>query len=309
MIHYGQQNNCTLHNEYSIIKEGYLMYISKKVLLLFSGIIVFICSGVGVFAAVQSKPTTSVIYACTKTNGDLRIVASSKSCLKNEKLLSWNVIGPKGEKGAKGDKGDPGDKGSVGPTGAKGDTGATGATGPQGSSGNTGATGATGPTGATGTQGPQGIPGNPGTEIVASAVKAVTNDDQSTNYPNSIYFHTQPFDLGDEFDGTTFIPKTEGIYWFQVSYEVFLYPGNSGAVEIGIVELPAAGGMNYVHKYTGYTPNGFPGGNFFVTTSTMLKLTAGKRITIIPYTPGNNNSIVKATLEVARLPYPVAAVQ
>jgi hypothetical protein len=57
-------------------------------------------------------------------NGD-----KNQQCEKNEQLITWNVVGPKG------DKGDTGATGLQGAQGPIGDTGATGATGLKGSKG------------------------------------------------------------------------------------------------------------------------------------------------------------------------------
>jgi hypothetical protein len=66
------------------------------------------------------------IYACVKSNGDLRIVAGDGSCKNSESLLSWNTVGPPGEQGPQGDKGDTGDTGPTGPTGPQGSPGPAG---------------------------------------------------------------------------------------------------------------------------------------------------------------------------------------
>src|SRR4051812_11003045 len=99
-------------------------------------------------AATASVPDANgVIHACYSVqNGRLRIneAANPKlpDCLLNdEKALSWNQTGPKGDKG---------DTGATGPTGAQGPKGDTGATGPSGAQGPKGDTGAAGPTGGPG---------------------------------------------------------------------------------------------------------------------------------------------------------------
>jgi hypothetical protein len=167
------------------------MYISKKVLLFLTAVIILCLSGIGVYAA-SSQGNTEVLQACVKKNGELRLLMNvdknqpddkNQPCEKNEQLITWNVVGPKGDKGdtgatgpqgAQGPKGDTGATGAIGPQGAqgpKGDTGATGATGlqgPQGPKGDTGITGAIGPQGpkgdfgATGATGPQGVKGDTG---------------------------------------------------------------------------------------------------------------------------------------------------
>jgi hypothetical protein len=177
------------------------LYIKKRTILIFTSIIVLIFSAAGVYAATTQSSNTNTIYAC-QTKGDnlLRVVDANTACKNNETVLSWNVIGPKGDKGDTGAAGPKGDTGAVGATGSqgpKGDTGATGVTGtagpqgpagvdgavgPQGIQGPKGDTGAQGPVGpigpqglegkegvqgfvgATGLQGPQGLPGVSGAQ-------------------------------------------------------------------------------------------------------------------------------------------------
>lgn len=135
--------------------------------------------------------TDGVIYACmVPTDGTIRIVSDPEQCKKNEAVLSWSIIGPKG------DKGDTGEPGSAGPAGAagvnglaccdlngdniqdaaedinqdgvwnstdckgpQGETGSTGEQGPQGLQGDQGLQGEQGPIGLTGSTGPQGEQG------------------------------------------------------------------------------------------------------------------------------------------------------
>ncbi|MCD9022618.1 hypothetical protein [Cohnella silvisoli] len=285
------------------------MYISKKMILICCGLLVLVCSGYGAYAAVQNKQTSSVINACANTNGDLRIVASSKSCKKTEKWISWNVIGPKGDTGLtgatgpRGAKGDTGATGTTGPQGVKGDTGATGATGSQGAKGDTGATG---PQGLQGPKGDTGTAGPPGTEIISSAFRA-SGGLQKTNYPSGIVFGTESFDLADEFNSTTFTPKNDGIYFVQASFEIYLGSALGSNLELGIVERPAPGMFNYLHKYK-ITPKG--PGYYDITTSAILKLKAGSPIDIIPFytaVNGDDTAITDAVFEAARLPYPLTS--
>jgi len=84
-----------------------------------------------------SASNSSVIKGCV--NKQTQVLRVATKCTSNEKSISWN---------AKGEKGEPGPIGSPGPAGA------TGATGPAG------ATGATGPAGATGATGPAGSGGS-----------------------------------------------------------------------------------------------------------------------------------------------------
>jgi hypothetical protein len=142
---------------------------------------------VGGTAVAQSSATgNGTITACVHTTtGDVRIIDQAKreTCQSNERLVSWNQagvkgdtgetgatgpVGPEGPKGEKGDTGETGatgaqgEKGDTGAQGEKGDTGATGAQGEKGDTGETGATGAQGETGPVGPEGPQGEKGDTG---------------------------------------------------------------------------------------------------------------------------------------------------
>ncbi|EFM08618.1 Collagen triple helix repeat protein [Paenibacillus curdlanolyticus YK9] len=162
------------------------MYVNKKAFIIIAAVIILCLSGIGVYAATsQPVTTTQVLQACVKKDGSMRLLlptatkasssADSKkqepakpSCAKTEQLISWNVVGPKGDAGAagatgaKGTKGDTGAVGATGATGAKGDTGAAGATGATGTKGDTGAAGPQGPQGIQGETGPVGPQGQPG---------------------------------------------------------------------------------------------------------------------------------------------------
>ena len=100
--------------------------------------------------AVARGPHSSrtVIQACVRKDGRLRLVAANAACRRNEHPISWNVRGPQGE---------PGPQGPPGPAGANGAPGLDGAQGPPG------ADGAQGPPGPQGERGPQGPKGDTGT--------------------------------------------------------------------------------------------------------------------------------------------------
>jgi hypothetical protein len=145
------------------------LYIKKRTILIFTSIIVLIFSAAGVYAATTQSSITNTIYAC-QTKGDnlLRVVDANTACKKNENVLSWNVVGPKGDKGDTGAPGPKGDTGATGPQGPKGDTGAIGVTGTAGTQGLAGVDGAVGPQGPSGVngkdgaQGPEGLAGKDG---------------------------------------------------------------------------------------------------------------------------------------------------
>jgi hypothetical protein len=128
---------------------------------------------------VFASSSDGTIYACMNpSDGTIRIVSDPANCRKNERLLSWNIMGPKG------DKGDPGPAGPAGPEGPAGKDGATGPAGPAGTNGlacwdlsgdgiqdavedtnqdgKWDAADCQGPQGATGASGPEGSPGPAG---------------------------------------------------------------------------------------------------------------------------------------------------
>lgn len=113
----------------------------------------------------------NTIYACVHKNRNPTLVTEGTECKPNETLVSWNIVGPRGEKGDTGPQGPQGPQGETGPQGPQGETGPQGPqgeTGPQGPQGETGPQGPQGEkgdkgdTGATGPQGPQGPAGQSG---------------------------------------------------------------------------------------------------------------------------------------------------
>jgi len=67
------------------------------------GLAIIILAASGTWVMAQ---TDGVINACmVPSDGTIRIVADPAQCKKNETLLSWNIIGPKGDPG---DAGQPG---------------------------------------------------------------------------------------------------------------------------------------------------------------------------------------------------------
>ena len=108
--------------------------------------------GGGAMAAATGG-STSTLSACVARSGDMRLVSEGNTCRRNERLVTWNVKGPRGKTGA---------VGATGPIGATGPTGDTGLTGATGATGAVGPAGATGPAGAIGPKGDPGIPGTPG---------------------------------------------------------------------------------------------------------------------------------------------------
>ena len=169
----------------------------KYRLFIILGLVIILLAASVTWALAEAD---GVINACMiPSDGTIRIVADPAQCKKNETVLSWNIMGPKG------DKGDPGEPGAAGPTGETGlacwdldgdhaqDTsedinqdgawdaadcrgvtgeageagpqgvqGEQGVVGPQGEPGPVGMSGPTGPQGEQGLQGPAGVQGEPG---------------------------------------------------------------------------------------------------------------------------------------------------
>lgn len=100
---------------------------------------VIMAAAVGV-AQVVAPDESSVLYACAKEDGLLRMVSDSSACRKNENLHSWNVqgpMGPEGPQGPAGPQGPEGPQGEQGPPGPAGPAGPQGPQGPQGPAGST----------------------------------------------------------------------------------------------------------------------------------------------------------------------------
>ena len=103
---------------------------NKKVILFLGIVFVFV---VGLWG--YSKAVGNEITVCVTKAGTVHIIGSDferAECKKNETLLTWNIVGPKG------DKGDKGDTGLQGEQGQKGDQGIQGESGPQGLKGDKG---------------------------------------------------------------------------------------------------------------------------------------------------------------------------
>ena len=115
---------------------------------------VVLVTGAGAFA---HDPHDGVIYGCyDKSSGRLRIVDAERRCGGDERSVTWNDRGRRGDIGAKGVDGRPG------PAGPKGDVGPAGPTGAKGDDGVPGPAGAAGPAGSDGQSGPQGLIGPDG---------------------------------------------------------------------------------------------------------------------------------------------------
>jgi hypothetical protein len=106
-------------------------------------------AGGAVAVARAPHDATTIIQACVRKDGRLRLVAEKADCRRTERPISWNVRGAQGE---------PGQQGPVGPAGADGAPGPSGADG---------APGPAGPPGPQGERGPQGPKGDSGTGIDA----------------------------------------------------------------------------------------------------------------------------------------------
>lgn len=117
------------------------------------------------FAASAVVPgTNDVLHGCAKRHGgELRLIDTTwpiwQRCEPNEREVSWNVQGPKGDVGPAGPAGADGAAGPAGPTGAAGPAGEVGPAGAAGPAGAVGPQGPMGPPGPKGDVGPEGPPG------------------------------------------------------------------------------------------------------------------------------------------------------
>ncbi len=139
---------------------------NKLVLYVSVGLLVILFGAGVTWVFAQTEGT---IYACVTRDGAIRIVADSNQCRRSETLLSWNIIGPKGDPGLA--CWDLNGNGIADPEedinldnawntlDCQGPQGETGSEGPQGEIGQTGLQGEAGPQGETGATGPQGEPG------------------------------------------------------------------------------------------------------------------------------------------------------
>ena len=117
-------------------------------------LVVVLVAGAGAFA---HDPHDGVIHGCyDKSSGRLRIVDAERRCGADERSITWNDRGRRGDIGAKGTDGRPG------PAGPKGDVGPAGPPGPKGEAGPAGPTGSDGQQGPQGLMGPDGPPGRDG---------------------------------------------------------------------------------------------------------------------------------------------------
>jgi hypothetical protein len=124
-----------------------------------------------VFATTASAQT---VRACVSSpNGRVRL--TSGGCRPNERLIEWNVQGPRGPEGPQGPMGPQGLAGAQGAQGLRGADGPQGLAGAQGAQGLRGADGSQGLAGAQGAQGLRGADGPQGL-AGAQGAKGLTGD-------------------------------------------------------------------------------------------------------------------------------------
>lgn len=127
--------------------------------LVVAGVVVVGAAGTSAFGHGSGDGT---IHGCyDKSSGRLRI-ADGKRCSHDERMVSWNERGRKGDTGARGPAGDAGPKGDIGPKGDRGAPGPAGPAGIGGPAGPGGPAGEPGPRGVAGPDGPAGPEGPPG---------------------------------------------------------------------------------------------------------------------------------------------------
>lgn len=97
--------------------------------------------GVAVVALVLAAG--GITYAATSGEGVIRACANKRTgalrvasrCKRNERRVSWSIVGPQGLRGQKGNTGNTGARGFTGAPGAAGAPGSAGKEGPQGTAG------------------------------------------------------------------------------------------------------------------------------------------------------------------------------
>lgn len=143
----------------------------KNRLFIILGLALLLLGSSATWVFAQATSGDGTIYACMNpADGTIRIVSEATNCKKNERLLGWNIMGPKGDKGDPGEAGPAGPEGEQGPQGPQGEQGLQGLPGEQGIQGLMGPQGEPGPAGPQGSQGnpgPQGPPGEPGQGIAS----------------------------------------------------------------------------------------------------------------------------------------------
>lgn len=144
-------NNSKFENQSKGEKMDLQSKFKKIRLFIILGLALFLLATSATWVFAQAISSDGAIYACVNPNdGTIRIVSGPTSCKRTERLLSWNIMGPKG------DKGDPGPAGPAGKDGAAGPQGEQGLQGLQGEQGIPGPVGPRGEVGPAGSQGPQG---------------------------------------------------------------------------------------------------------------------------------------------------------
>src|SRR5207244_9628932 len=92
--------------------------------LLISCFAVLLLGGSATLAASSTlhQRAGSVIAACANASGRLRLIDPGGRCRGHERLITWNVQGPKGDVGPAGPAGPAGADGAPGPAGPAGAT-------------------------------------------------------------------------------------------------------------------------------------------------------------------------------------------
>ena len=119
---------------------------------------------------------TTLIHACVKQDGTMRIVGATATCKTNETALDWAITGPQGPPGTSGLQGPPGVQGEQGQQGLPGEPGQQGPPGEPGQQGPPGEPGQQGPPGEPGQQGPPGDEGPPGEQGPAGSALTSLED-------------------------------------------------------------------------------------------------------------------------------------
>jgi hypothetical protein len=129
------------------------------------------------FCAASARAET--IRTCVDVrDGEIRLLFAGGHCRQHERLVEWNLQGPRGPEGPKGQQG---------PQGLQGLQGLQGPLGPQGAQGAQGNQGPQGLQGVKGDTGAKGDPGSLGSYVGETALLLVDQNNQEVGVPTDPY--------------------------------------------------------------------------------------------------------------------------
>jgi Type VI secretion system effector, Hcp len=87
----------------------------KLKLVLGVAVAALLVGGYATYSWAAGSAEAQTINACVNTEGNVRLVAVSDACKKNETAVSWNTVGPAGPQGLQGPTGAQGPQGAAAP--------------------------------------------------------------------------------------------------------------------------------------------------------------------------------------------------